>query len=121
MMYLGNNAVGLIVNNLRYSAVIDIQVTQNKSYDEILPFLTEYITPLLTNISNGFIDIEFKNNTDNGRAGLWVQGNYNDNGYRDIKVMRVGLATPQSGSYGIDIYDGSTITVSILEIELPWR
>ena len=121
MIYLGKEAVGVAIAIVPANAITDIQFDAFKSYNESYQFFQEYVAPLMEENSSADIDVEFINNTNKTRAGQWAQACWANNQFTNYRVMRVGLNTPQGGAYGVDIYAGATVRISIYSRFVPQR
>lgn len=94
---------------------VDISVGEYKNYNTAADFFSDYPPEIVGNLNSPvFIAVyDFINNTTNNRAGIKVVTcTPTNNGYGTL-VSRVGLEGYQTSQYGVNVYEGSTIRISV--------
>lgn len=117
MIYLGNKPVGLLsilpewtpYNNTK------LEFNQYQSFDVATLFFSDsYVNSFISILPSGnTYKMIFENNTNNARAGQWITFTKNNGTLDNVTVMRVGLATPQGSSYGVDVYENAECVIYI--------
>lgn len=110
MIYLGNKPIGLLATLPEWAKLnnIKLEFSQYQSFDTANFFFSDsYVNSIISQLSNGSYKIEFENNTDNTRAGLWISFIKQESVISDIKVSRVGMSGIQNASYGVDVYENA--------------
>lgn len=110
MIYLGDKPIGLLAILPEWAKLnsIKLEFNQYQSFDTAnLFFFDSYVNSIISQLSNGTYKIEFKNNTNNTRAGLWISFVKQGSALSDIIVSRVGMTGTQGSSYGVDVYENA--------------
>lgn len=110
MIYLGDKPIGLLAILPEWAKLsnIKLEFSQYQSFDTANFFFSDsYVNSIISQLSNGSYKIEFENNTNNARAGLWISFIKQESAISDIKVSRVGLSGTQNASYGVDVYENA--------------
>lgn len=111
MIYLGNKPVGLLVDILPTWVKLNslkLEFNQYQSFDTTNLFFSDrYVNSIVSQLSNGSYKIEFENNTNNTRAGLWISFTKQEEALSNITVSRVGMSGTQGANYGVDVYENA--------------
>ena len=110
MIYLGNKPIGLLAILPEWAKLNNpkLEFSQYQSFDTANFFFSDsYVNSIISQLSNGSYKIEFENNTNNTRAGLWISFTKQEDVISDIKVSRVGMSGTQGSAYGIDVYENA--------------
>ena len=110
MMYLGDKPIGLLAILPEWGKLsnIKLEFSQYQSFDTTTLFFSDsYVNSIISQLSNGAYKIEFENNTNNTRAGLWISFVKQGSALSNITVSRVGMSGTQGSGYGVDVYENA--------------
>lgn len=110
MIYLGDKPIGLLAILPEWAKLnsTKLEFNQYQSFDTATLFFSDsYVNSIISQLFDGTYKIEFENNTNNTRAGLWISFVKQGSAFSDIKVSRVGMTGTQGSSYGIDVYENA--------------
>ena len=110
MMYLGNKPVGLLAILPEWAKLnnIKLEFSRYQSFDTATLFFSDsYVKSIISQLSNGTYKIEFENNTNNPRAGLWISFVKQESALSNIVVSRVGMSGTAGSTYGVDVYENA--------------
>lgn len=110
MIYLGNKPIGLLAILPEWAKLrnIKLEFSQYQSFDTAILFFSDnYVNSIISQLSNGSYKIEFENNTNNTRAGLWISFTKQEDSISNIAVSRVGMSSTQNAGYGVDVYENA--------------
>lgn len=110
MIYLGDKPIGLLAILPEWAKLSNtkLEFSQYQSFDTANFFFSDsYVNSIISQLSNGSYKIEFENNTNNTRAGLWISFIKQEDVISNIAVSRVGLSGTQGSAYGVDVYENA--------------
>jgi len=110
MIYLGNKPIGLLSILSEWAKLNNpkLEFSQYQSFDTASFFFSDsYVNSIISQLSNGSYKIEFENNTNNTRAGLWISFTKQGDRISNITVSRVGMSGTQGAAYGVDVYENA--------------